>query len=397
MRSSQTPNKYLLVTLALLVVPISGLSIDIYVPSLPAVTQYYGVDKALTQLTITTYMIGLGIMQLFAGSISDSFGRKKPFNIAMIIFIISTLLVIFSPGIYSFMALRFIQGLAIAMTVVPMRAVISDLFEGREFYKMINYMTMAWSIGPIIAPAIGGYLQYYFGWQSNFYFLIIYSVIIFILSLLYLPETSKHYQPFHARKIILRYRQILSHHQFISGILTNGVLYSLIILFSIVGPFLIQTVMGYSAVQFGHIALLMGLAWFLGTMTNRFLLDVELTTKATVCFWSMLAIALTMLIIVSTMPMTIYNVVIPVFVLLWVGGTAFPNYYARAVALFPEATASANSLAGGSIFFIAGVSSGFSTLLKSTSEVPLVLGYIFLISLCLIIHYLEIFSRKKTK
>src|SRR3990167_3375173 len=195
-------NKNFLAFLALFIIPISGLSIDIYVPSLPAVSHFFEVDKSLAQLTITVYMIGLGIMQFFAGSISDSFGRRKPFLIAMLIYISATLFIPFVKNIEQLLFLRFVQGIVIAVIVVPMRSVISDLFEGPAYYKMANYMTMAWSIGPIIAPAIGGYLQHYFGWQANFYFLGVYSIISFILIALYLPDTSAYHHPFHLRKIL---------------------------------------------------------------------------------------------------------------------------------------------------------------------------------------------------
>src|SRR6185503_17599923 len=97
-------------------------SIDIYVPSLPAVSHHFHVDKALVQLTITTYMIGIGIMQLFAGAISDSFGRKKPAAIALFIYFIATLCVPWSHTIYELLALRFIQGVTAGIIVVPMRS-----------------------------------------------------------------------------------------------------------------------------------------------------------------------------------------------------------------------------------------------------------------------------------
>src|SRR3990167_334963 len=127
-------NKYFLATLALLVIPISGLGIDIYVPSLPAVSDYFGVEKALVQLSITTYMLGLSLLQLFAGGISDSFGRRKPFLVAMFIFVIASFCVPFSQDIYQLLFLRLMQGMTVALTVVPMRSVISDLFDGRELY-----------------------------------------------------------------------------------------------------------------------------------------------------------------------------------------------------------------------------------------------------------------------
>ena len=382
-------NKYFIAALALAIIPITGLSIDIYVPSLPAVSLYFGVNKAYAQLTITAYMIGLGIMQLFAGGISDSYGRRNPFLIAMFIYILSTLWIPWSHRISELLFLRLMQGIFIGVTVVPIRSVIADLFEGKEFYKMVNYIAMSWSIGPIIAPAIGGYLQHYFGWQANFYFLAVYSSIFFLLALRYLPETSLHYHPFHLGKILLRYRQILFHWDFLSGVFINGILYSFIILFSIVGPFLIQNVLHYSAIEFGHIALLMGLAWFLGTTTNRFTLALDIEKKARICFFIMLIIIIFMFAISLFFPLKIWNIVIPMFILLWTGGTVFPNYFARAIALFPEMTGSANALFGAFVFFIAGISSGFGTLLKSTRELPLIITYFGLIILCLIINHLR--------
>lgn len=382
-------NKYLLATFALLVIPISGLSIDIYVPSLPAVSHYFNIDKSLAQLTITTYMVGLGIMQLFAGGVSDSFGRRKPYLYAMLVFIIVTLLVPFSSNIHQLLVLRFFQGASVALTIVPMRSVILDLFEGRELQKMTNYMTMAWSIGPIIAPAIGGYLQHYFGWQANFYFLGVYSIVIFVLTFVFLPETSQHYHPFHLGQIVSRYIQILFHWKFSAGLLINGLLYSIIILFSIVGPFLIQNVLHYSAVQFGHVALLMGLSWFMGAMTNRFLLDTPIPLKANICLWTMFIITLLILLMTCVVTMNLYNIVIPIFILLWIGGTLFPNYFGRNISLFPKTTGSANALFGSFVFFIAGVSSGLGTFLKATSEIPLAAAFVFIMILCLLINYLD--------
>lgn len=375
--------------LALFIIPISGLGIDIYVPSLPAVSHFFGVEKALVQLTVTAYMVGLGIMQLFAGGISDSYGRRYPFLISMFLYLIATLLIPFSHTIQQLISLRFVQGLTVGLIIVPMRSIISDLFQGKAYYKMINYMTMAWSIGPIIAPAIGGYLQSFFGWQANFYFLAIYSFIGFILVAFYLKETSLHHHPFHIKPILLRYREIIFHKNYLIALGINGLLYSIIILFTIVGPFLIQTVLKYSAIDFGHVALLTGLAWFLGGMTNRFLLHIDANKKSKLCFSMMLAISIIGFIIDIIYPMNIYLVVLPIIFILYVGGIVFPNYFAKAMHLFPKMSASANALFGSFLFLIAGLASGLGTLLKSTTEIPLMITYIVFISLCLALNYLE--------
>lgn len=373
--------------LSILVVPLSGLAIDIYAPSLPNVSHYFNVDKSLTQLTITFYMIGLSIMQLFAGIISDSFGRKKPFLIASTIFFIATLAIPHVHSIYQLLFLRFIQGATLAATVVPMRSIVPDLFEGRELYKWMNYMVMAWSIGPILAPAIGGYLQQYFGWKSNFYFLALYTLLMSLIVYFYLPETSQHRHAFYICDVFKRYKRILSNKTYLSALLMNGSLYSLIIIFTVAGPFLIQTQMHYTAIQFGNMALLLGVAWFLGTMTNKFLIDVDFAIKSKICLISMLIIAVIMLAGTQFLQLNIILLLIPAFLISWLGGIIFPNNSAKAMTLFPTMTGSANALFGGIIFLITAITSSFATYLKSTSLVPFSLAYISLISVCLVIAF----------
>lgn len=387
-------NKYLISAIVLFILPLSGICIDIYVPSLPNVSDYFNASKSLTQLTITTYMIGMGLTQLFAGSISDSFGRKKPFIVAMIIFMLATFLVSFANNIHQLLILRFIQGCAIALTVVPMRSVIMDLFEGREFLKMMTYMVMAWSIGPIVAPAIGGYLQFYFGWKSCFYFLSVYSIIAFILVAVFLPETSIHRHRFHLGEILNRYRQILFHWSFASGLIIDGLLYSFIILFGIVMPFLLQDVLHYSAIQFGHITLFMGLAWFLGSMTNRLLIDIPLDKKIKICLCIIFITTLMMFLGSLLYPLNVYNMTVPVFISLWVGGIVFPTYFARCVSFFPKISGSANAAFGSLVFIVSGLSSVIGTGLKSNTEAPLAATYLGIVIICFVIFC---FSVEKNK
>jgi len=379
-------NKRFLALLVFFIVPISGLSVDIYVPSMPAMSQYFNVDKSLVQLTITFYMIGLGVMQFFAGSISDSFGRRKPFLMATFIFIVTTLLIPFVQNIAQLLCCRLIQGITVAVMVVPMRSVISDLFEGTTYYKMINYMTLAWSIGPIIAPAIGGYMQDYFGWKANFYLLAIYTTLSLIFNVLFLPETSIHRHPFHVTKILKRYKEILVNKDYLIGLAINGLLYSIIIIFTIVGPFYIQTVLHYSAIQFGYIALLTGVSWFIGGVINRFVIHIPLQIKVRVCFLAMFAISVALLLTEIVFQIGIYFV-LPLTIITMLGNIVFPSYFGQAMALFPKSSGSANALLGAFLYVITGISSGLATFLEATSTIPLATAYVFIMGLCLTIVY----------
>lgn len=381
--------RYFLVFLALFILPISGLSIDIYVPSLPAVSTYFGIDIGLAQLTITAYMMGLGGMQLLAGPISDSFGRRTPYLVSMFFYILATLAIPFSPSIHFLLFLRFIQGVMVAVMVVPLRSIISDLFEGPEYYKMVNYMTMAWSIGPIIAPMIGGYLQHYFGWKSNFVFLSAYASISFLLNLMLLPDTSTKHHPFQVIKIFERYKEIISNKVFILSILTNSLLYSIIILFAIVTPFLFQNVLHYTPIQFGHIALLSGLAWFTGGILSRLLVYIPHYKKSKIAVWSMLTISIIFLLIDFFIPMNFFLIVTPVILFEVIGGINFSNNFARGVALFPNASGSANALFSAFVFLISGMVSGLGALLKTNSLLPLAITYVVIVVMLVGLHYLQ--------
>jgi Bcr/CflA subfamily drug resistance transporter len=377
------PKRHFFAILSLLVIPISGLSVDIYVPSLPAIHQYFGGNQSLIQLTITTYIIGFGFSQLFVGNIVDIIGRKKPFLLACIFFIVITVLTPLSTNVYELLCLRFLQGIVVACLSVSMRAVIADLFEGIEFFKMMTYVTVAWAIGPIIAPAIGGYLQHYFGWHAAFYFLAIYGIIMLALNIMFMPETATHSHPFNMPHILHQYKSILFRLDFFIGIICLGLLYAMLVLFGIIAPFLIQVVMHYSVIQFGHTALLIGLAWFLGNMTNRFILEIPMAKKVKLCFIIMLITCIIMLLAGLYLPININSLVIPTFILLYFGGIVFPNYFAINIALFPESPATANSLTGAFMTLLAGVCSGLGALLESNTQIPLTLTYLTMVLICL--------------
>lgn len=386
--TSSIQQKRLWAIIAMIAIPLSGLSIDIYVPSLPAVTRYFQVDQSWVQLTISIYMLGFGIAQLFAGSIVDSIGRKKPFIVAMLGFILTSFLIPLSGDIYQLLLLRFLQGFFVAFMSVPMRAVISDLFTGKEFYKMMNYMTLCWAIGPIIAPAIGGYLQHYFDWRAPFYFLAIYGVIAFILGVWLLPETLREKKPFYFQQILNDFRTIMTHSDYVGGVICLGILWSVVILFSIVGPFLIQDVLHYSAIEFGRMALLMGLAWFLGNITSRMMINVGFEHKVRFCLWGMLANTLVMLALAIWRPINLPDLLIQTFILIYLGGIVFPNYFARNISWFPKNAATANALSGAFMTVIASSSSAVASTLRSDSQLPLTIAYIVVVMICLAVYYL---------
>lgn len=377
MLSSKSSNKYFLAVLAIMIVPLSGVSTDVFVPSLPAIQSYFHTSQALAQLTVTAYLAGLGFMQLIAGGISDSFGRKKPFIVSTLLFLFVTILIPLSTSITEVIAFRFIQGVAVATMIVPMRAVISDLFEGKEFQKIVTYMAFAWTIGPIVAPFLGGYLQHYFGWEACFYFLLIYTAIAFVLITLLMPETSNYRHEFDFAALFKRYKNMLKNGEYVRALVTNGLLYAIVILFMTAMPFLTKQLLHFTPLQYGHLALFMGIAWSIGTLCNRLLINLTVELRAKICIAVILLSNVIFLFLTMLLPLSIY-LLIPVIVMYIAGGMLITCYFAYGLSIFPKSAASANSLFGALVFLIPSIISSLGALLKFTTVVPLAIGFVVL-------------------
>ena len=137
----------------------------------------------MTQLTLTTAMIGLAVGQLLLGPMSDKFGRKIPLIISLLIYIISTILLIFSPNIETMIVLRAVQGLSSAGSVVISRAIATDLYRGREMTRFFGLLMTINGIAPIISPILGSLLLEYIGWKGVFFFLAIIGIVVLLFCL----------------------------------------------------------------------------------------------------------------------------------------------------------------------------------------------------------------------
>ena len=141
---------------------------DMYLPTLPAMGQYFNTTSSMVQLGLTTSMTGLAAGQLLFGPLSDRYGRKRPLVVAMWLFIVSTLCCIFAKNIGQFVAFRLVQGIAGAGGIVISRSIATDKYAGRELAKMLAVIGAINGIAPVAAPIVGGAFTESIGWQGIF-------------------------------------------------------------------------------------------------------------------------------------------------------------------------------------------------------------------------------------
>lgn len=187
--SQQKPPFYIL----FLLVSFASVGAVLFTPALPAITSFFNVSTGLAQLTITSYLLGYALGQLPYGALANRFGRKPTLYLGISISIIASFLCAFSSYIKSFELLifaRFLQALGACVGLKITFTMIADSFSQTEATKMISRTIIAFAVMPGLAVALGGVLTQLFGWESCFYFLALFGLVILLLSTK-LPETAR--------------------------------------------------------------------------------------------------------------------------------------------------------------------------------------------------------------
>ena len=151
---------------------------DMYLPTLPAMSQFFNTSSSFIQLGLTTSMIGLAVGQLLFGPLSDKYGRRFPLISALSLFLISTIGCIYSPNIIQFVGWRFIQGIAGAGGIVISRSIAADKYSGKELAKMLAIIGAINGIAPVAAPILGGTMADITGWQGIFWVLFLIGILL---------------------------------------------------------------------------------------------------------------------------------------------------------------------------------------------------------------------------
>lgn len=348
--------------------------VDLYLPSLPQLASFFETSASMTQLTLTTAMIGLAVGQLLLGPLSDKFGRKKPLIISLVIYIISTVLIVFSPNIETMIVLRVIQGLSSAGSVVISRAIATDLYRGREMTRFFGLLMTINGIAPIISPILGSLLLEYISWKGVFVFLALIGVVVLFFCFRLKESLSVEnrlqgsiFATFSTFGVIIKNRLFMSYVGIESFLL--GAMFAYIA----ASPFILQSFYGLSAFIFSLCFGANGAALVIGANIGGKLPNRQALAIGVLAF---VVAALYTIAVLIIQPYWLF-VEIGFFAMLLLMGITFPAISTLAMESERQYAGSASALLGFAPFFLGGVVSplvGIGNIFYSTALVILACG-----------------------
>lgn len=384
----------LIIWTLLCLMPIVGMAVDLVAPSLPSIAKNLQISPALTKDIISIYLFGYAFGNFFTGFLTDALGRQKLLRGALAGFIFSSLLPVFFPNITILLLARLLQGLGIGAMAVIARAVFSDLLPSAKLVKMGVLIGSMFGLGPVIGPAIGGYLQFYFGWQSCFIFFAVIMFIMFITICYIVPETHFNRHTLNINTIKHNLTEVLKNKKFMALVIMTGAVYSLILTFNTIGPFLIQNRLHYSSIFYGHVALLMGLAFLSATFVCRYLLQKREVEQLFLVFVNgFFALSIIIVITGYMFANNIILICIASAIMFFACGFIFPMSMGKGLSLFRHMAGTAtatmyliNSLMTSMITF-------FVSFIQIQHMVTLFWIYLLLLAICFGIFWKLIYSR----
>ena len=346
----------LITIMAFVSIPLSGFVTDIYLPSFPSMARELSVSEKDIQITLTSYLLSYGISQLFVGGILDSIGRYRPKLLALFLLVVSSILITMTDSILLICLLRILQGVAVSVLVVATRAIFVDIYDSEKVKHYLSYFTIVWSCGPILAPFLGGYLEKLFNWHANFHFLALYAGIIFLFEWFFSGESLPQKKKLDIAENISLYKMMLKNRIFMLGIFILGLSYSIVMLFNITGPFIIENTFHFSPVVIGYCTLILGFSWMIGGFIGkrRLTLDFKPRILQPVLLQLILIIAL---IVTSNYAESLFIMVPFAFFIHICSGILFTSFFTTSMLYFPKNAGTAGGLMGGLVYVITSISS----------------------------------------
>ena len=251
-------------------------SIDTYLPAFSGIAQSIDATPVQMQQTLSAYLFGFALMNLFHGALSDSFGRRPVVLWGIALFTLASVGCALSQHIAALVFFRAMQGMTAGAGIVVSRAIIRDMFPQADAQRVMSQVTIFFGVAPAVAPMVGGFLFVHVGWHSIFWFLALVGFALWALNWRMLPETlhATQVQSFHPAHLLRGYWQMVSSPRFLLLAFASGVPFNGMFLYVLSAPVFLGELLHLPPERFFWFFLLtitgiMGGAWFSGRLAGR--------------------------------------------------------------------------------------------------------------------------------
>ena len=373
---SQTHNRFLIIVILGALSTISPFAIDMYLPAFPEIAAALQTTTAKVSLSLASYFAGLAAGQLFYGPLLDRFGRKLPLYAGLVLFIVASVLCLFSRNVESLIALRFVQALGGCAAQVAAMAMVRDFFPAHETAKIISLLILVISASPLLAPSIGVFVAVQLGWQWVFIVLSAFVFVMLLIARFVLPEGHPPDRSvfLRLRPILRNYALVLKEPQFITYALSGAFAFSGLLVYVTSSPIVFMEVFKVSAQKFS--AIFAGLSvGFIGSNQVNVLLLRRFSSEQIFRGALLVECPVALLLLVGTICgwFGLNTTLVLLFIALSSLGLAYPNAAALALVPFSRNIGSASAMLGFLQIGVSGLASASIGIFDSHTMMPVAL------------------------
>ncbi|EHN8920551.1 TPA: Bcr/CflA family multidrug efflux MFS transporter [Enterobacter asburiae] len=355
------------------------LSIDMYLPALPVISAQFGVPAGSAQMTLSTYILGFALGQLFYGPMADSLGRKPVILGGTLVFAAAAVACALAQTIDHLIIMRFFHGLAAAAASVVINALMRDIYPKEEFSRMMSFVMLVTTIAPLVAPMAGGAVLVWFSWHVIFWILALAALLASAMIFFFIDETLpvERRQKFHIRTTIGNFASLFRHKRVLSYMLASGFSFAGMFSFLSAGPFVYIELNHVSPQHFGYYFALNIVFLFIMTIINsRFVRRMGALNMFRAGLWIQFVMAI-WLVVSAFLGVGFWALVVGVAA--FVGCVSMVSSNGMAVILdeFPHMAGTASSLAGTFRFGIGAIVGALLSMATFTTAWPMLWAMAF--------------------
>ncbi len=343
-----------------------------YLPSLPALQDYFKATEGEVQLTLTAFFVGFAAGQTLYGPLADRFGRKPPLYFGMVLYTLSSAACALAVSVHMLTAFRLLQALGACAGSVMSRAVVRDLFPPEDTRRVYSALILVMGVSPLVAPLLGGYILLWLGWKAIFLVVTAAGCVAMAGMHFRLPETLPSPRPLSLGYVFSTYRGLLSDRFFLGSALATGFSSAGMFAYIAGSPFVFINIYGVRPERFGWLFGINALAVVLSAQVNGRVLHGHAPERLmrNAAFVQCVAGVLLMGAALSgRAPMV--AIALPLFLYMACIGFVFPNAVALALANHGEVAGMASALLGTVQFGMAAVGTAIVSAISTSTAVPM--------------------------